>query len=73
MKAVLKVILEIVLGAVCFLSLCFILFWVSFFVVGVVGNIHVNEVLAGLVMVLLFITVCWMVGSDILNFIKRLF
>ena len=73
MKIIIKVLLEIILGAVYFLSLCFILFWVSFFVAGVVENIQVNEALAGLVMVLLFISVCWMVGSDILNFIKRLF
>lgn len=73
MKAVLKVILEIVLGAVCFLSLCFVLFWFSFFVANVVENIQIDETLAGVVIVFLFITICWMIGSDVLNFIKRLF
>ena len=73
MKVIIKVLLEIILGAVCFLSLCFILFWFSFFVASFVENIQFNDALAGVLIVILFVVVCWMIGSDVLNFIKRLF
>lgn len=73
MKTMLKIMLEIALGFVVFSFVCFILGLFAFFVVDFFENIPFIDTFVMSIIGLMFVVVCWSMGTDLLKTIKSMF